>query len=357
MLIPRYQSMLKVKFTMFFVCLMLFAAANVYADDSVQDYSKGPLIGKNLFIPFLIHYNFPSLPAKSGEQFDLQYSVSLYYVNDNCVAEDKEIMSKMTGRSYIKEYISRDYESLAVQLGLAYNFTKQLQIGVDARAYFYYGGFLDSIIEGFHGLFSFQNGGRELYLQNQIYINIPNDNGITMFLDKPAFSFGDIDLWGKWTFLENRHVSLAVLGAFKLPAGKLPALSGSGYPDAALGLLLDYRTARYITLYAQAGAVLPFNNSYLMFNGMAGLEIHPSAFFSFNVQMNIKTSPISNNIWNTSGTYYYDYSLPQTNLLAGFVIRHKNSRWQFYFEEDPITNQGTDITLNITFSHTVNLRK
>lgn len=348
--------MLKANFILLFVCFRLLSAAGAYADDSAADYSKGPLTGKNLFIPFLIHYNFPSLPAKSGEQFDLQSHVSLYYVNDSCVTYD-DAATGTPKRGYDKEFISRDYESWAVQLGFAYNFLKQLQIGVDMRVFSYYGGFMDSIIEGFHGLFGFPNGGREFFFQNQLYINIQNDNGITMFLDKSAFSFGDIDLWGKWTFLENKRVSLAMLGAFKLPAGKLSALSGSDYPDAAFGLLLDYRAARYITLFAQAGAVLPFNKSNLMFNGMAGLEIHPSDFFSLNVQMNIKTSPISNDIWNSNETFFKDYSLPQTNILAGVVIRHKNSRWQFYFEEDPITHQGTDITFNITFLHTFNLRK
>ena len=354
----RNQTLLQVKFLLIFMCVGLFAATASYAEDSTSDYSKGPLYGKNLYIPFLLHYNFPSLPAKSGEQFDLQYHLSFYYVNDVNYANNDMSQYAETKRRYIKDNITRDYESWVAEFGLAYNIFKQLQVGMDMRVFSYYGGYMDSMIEAFHNFFGFPNGKREFFSQNQVYINIPNDNGITMFLDKPATSFGDIDLWCKWTFMETKSISLAILGAFKAPTGRLSALSGSDYPDAATGLLLDFRAARYITFFTQAGAVFPFNNkSYTMFNGMAGLEIHPWKFLSFNMQMNIKTSPISNDNWNSRhGTYFKDYSLPQTNLLVGVVMRYKDFRWQFYFEEDTFTYQGADITFNISFSHTMNLK-
>ena len=348
----------------FFVCIWLFTATNSYAagpeadtaDIPAVSNSKGPLLGKNLFIPFLLHYNFPSLPASSGERYDLQYHLSLYYTNDVDYADNDGSWHKVK-RDYIRGNIARDYESLAVELGLAYNFLKQLQVGIDMRMYSYYGGFLDIIIETFHGIFGFPNAGREFFLQNKLYINIPNDNGITMFLDQPAVSFGDIDLWGKWTFFENGRVSLGILGAFKLPTGRLAALSGSDYPDAAIGLLLDFRALQYITLFAQAGAVFPFNKSYTMFNGMAGLEFHPWKLWSIIAQMNFKTSPISNSEWNSAhGAYFRDYSLMQGNFLLGAVYRNRNFRLQFYLEEDAINHQGTDITFNITFSRTINLK-
>ena len=333
-------------------CICLLCTAGVYAENTESDFSKGPLLGKNMLIPFLIHYNFPSLPAKSGERFDLQYHVSFYYIQDtNYRATDLSGYERKE-RRYDRQNITRDYEGCVAELGFAYNFSKQLQTGIDMRVFAYYSGFLDPVVEAFHGFYSFTNGGREYFLRNQIYINIPNGNGITMFLDKPAFSFGDIDLWSKWTFLENKRVSLAGLTAFKLPTGSLSKLSGSGYPDAALGLLLDFRTAFFLTLYTQAGVVLPFNGkSYPMFNGLLGVEFHPWEKLSLNLQMNIKTSPISDD-----NTGFRQYSLPQTNILAGMVLRHKNIKLHFYFEEDTFTHQGTDITLNVMFSHTINLK-
>jgi len=341
----------------------LLCFSGVYGEDSQgRDFSKGPLFGKNLYIPFLIHYNFPSLPAKSGERSDLQSHFSVYFTQDARYRTDMFLPEGNKGRSYNKAYVVRDYESFTAETGLAYNFLDELQTGVDMRLFLYSGGFLDSFIEGFHRIFGFSNGTRELYLQNQIYINIPNDRGSPMFLDKNTVSFGDIDLWCKWTFLENRAVSLAALGAFKLPTGRFESLSGSGYPDAAAGLLLDFRAARFISLYSQAGIVLPFTGKYYpMFNGLLGMEVHPWKAVSFNLQMNIKTSPISDSTipfgWNGDwGTNFNQFTLPQTNILAGLVIRLNGLRLQVYFEEDFLFNQGADITLGIMASYVVNLK-
>jgi len=347
-------------FAPIFLFIWLSGAAS-YAVDLSPDYSKGPLLGKNLYIPFLIHYNFPSLQAKSGEQFDFQYHLSLYYVNDASYTPRNPKTFYSEERNYDTENVLRDYESLVVELGTAFNIFKNLQAGMDMRVFSYYGGFMDQIIDGVHDFINLK-ASRDYFLRNQMYVNIPNNNGIAMYLDEPAAAFGDIDLWGKWTFFENRRLSLAALGAFKLPTGSLSALSGSDYPDAALGLLLDNRALRFLTLYTQAGLVLPFNNkSHPMFNGLVGFEVHPWRPISLNLQMNIKTSPITENTIHFSYTKflgvntanYYQYSLPQINLLAGLVIRHCDFTCQIYFEEDFIFNQSTDITLNVMFLHKI----
>jgi hypothetical protein len=333
---------------------------NIYADDSPQDFSKGPLTGKNLYIPFLIHYNFPSLPAKSGERFNLQYHFSAYKTQDARFRVD--ILPVYEGRRYDKEFVVNDHEGFAAELGVAYNILSEVQAGLDMRLFSHSGGFMDSLLEKFHSLFNFSNGGREYFLQDQIYINIPNDKGEPMFLDRSVVSFGDIDLWCKWTFLENDLVSLASLGAFKIPTGKFESLSGSGYPDAALGLLADFRVFQFVSFYTQAGIVVPFTRKYYpMFNGLLGMEVHPLKLLSFNVQMNIKTSPISDSSvpfgWNyLLGTNFNQFRLPQTNVLIGIVLQKNNFRLQFYLEEDAIFNQGNDFILALMFSHTIKLK-
>jgi hypothetical protein len=180
-------------------------------------------------------------------------------------------------------------------------------------------------------------------------------------LDAPASSFGDIDFWGKWTLLENRPLSFAAMAAYKIPTGSLASLSGSGSSDAAFGLLLDFRPGRFVTLYAQAGLVWPFNGkSYPMYSGLLGLEFHPWDFLSLNAQAHFMTSPISDNTVTSLlnrplGKTLYQYSLPQTNIVAGARIHHKGFALQLYIEEDPITNQGTDITFCMMLSYTFNI--
>ena len=360
----HYNKLLMKKFTIILIFVLQLCAANIFAEDSSSpDFSKGPLFGKNLYIPFLIHYNFPSLPAKSGEQFELQYHLSLYYVQDDRTRTDLLPPGYGGPRQYDKTLVVRDYEGCVIETGVAYNILKEVQAGIDMRLFFYYGGFLDPVLESFHNFFGFSGGSREYFKQNQVYVNIPNDNGVKLYLDKKTVSIGDIDLWGRWTFLENRKLSLAALAALKLPTGDLQSLSGSGYPDAAAGLLLDFRAARFISLYTQAGIVVPFNGkSYPMFNGLLGVEFHPWKFLSFNVQMNIKTSPLSDSVvpfgWNEEwGTNFNQLSLPQTNVLGGVVIRINKIRLQLYFEEDAIFNQGNDITFGLMFLHTIKIKK
>ncbi|MCL2479437.1 MAG: DUF3187 family protein [Treponema sp.] len=239
------------------ILLLQFCAASIFAANFSDDFSKGPLYGKNLYIPFLIHYNFPSLPARSAATGDLQYHTSLYYSQDSRFRED--ILPQYDGRQYDRAYVVRDYESCVAEFGIAYNFYRNFQAGADIRLISYYGGFLDSFVENFHNFFGFPNAARDRFLQNQIYINIPNDNGVSLYLDRSAVSLGDTDLWCKWTFFENSGLSLAFMGAFKLPTGNPDLLSGSGSPDTGLGLLADFRISRLFTLYTQAGVVLPFD--------------------------------------------------------------------------------------------------
>ncbi|GMO54285.1 MAG: hypothetical protein Ta2G_13180 [Termitinemataceae bacterium] len=300
-----------------------------------------------MFVPYLIFYNFPSLSARSGEQYDLNYHLSFYFVNDSRFKTNNPI-PRDSGRTYDTENVDRDYESTIGEAGVSFNPTANLQLGMDMRVMGYYGGIADAAIEKFHGIFGFPNGLRDYFLQNQVYVNIKNEQGLSLFLNKPITSFGDIDLWAKWTFFETKLISLAGLGAFKIPSGKLNALSGSGYPDFGFGAFLDLRAARYLTIYVQAGGVFPF---YLkpnpMFNGLLGLEFNRWKYISINAQVNIKSPPITND-------YYWK---PQTNILVGFIAELKDFKLQFYFEEDMITNQGTDLTLNITLSHKLHLAK
>ncbi|MDR0910552.1 MAG: DUF3187 family protein [Spirochaetaceae bacterium] len=320
-----------------------------------QDFYKGPLYGKNQFIPQMIYYNFPATSARSGNAFDLEYHVATYLSNDVMFQLDEKEYDKFiksnAPRSYPKKNVVRDNELWSNEVEVSFRPLSELQIGTNLRVLSYSGGFLDPIIEGFHGIFHFPNAGRDYFLQNQLYVNIPNDNGVPLFLDKPTVAFGDIDLWAKYTFWENKLWSLAAMGAFKIPTGRLATLSGSGYPDIGAAMLADVRPLWWLALYMQAGLVVPFDGrSYPMFNGVAAAEFSLSELFSLNAQFNIKTSALSHKTIKR-------IALPQTNFLFGFIFRHRQFTWQFYMEEDPFTYQGTDFTWNLMFSHKIPLQK
>lgn len=353
----------KYVFSLIFFNICIFICSATIQND---EYAKGPLYGKNMYIPYLIYYNAPAISAKNNNDFAIEYHLSTYILQDFITYPIIIPEGFVKGRDYLsKDFLAIDYESYISELGLSVYLKKQVQIGVDIRTISYCGGFIDAIIEGFHGVFHFPNGGREYWRQNVLKINIKNNNGLKLTLDDYCTSFGDIDFWVKWTFFKHRYVTLATLGAFKIPTGQLSKLSGSGYPDMATGLIVDVNPCKYVSIYSQFVFVLPFDSflpveqtPYPMYNMMISLEIHPLKCFSILGQFSFKTSPISGTSdflhgrFNTQNPPAF-FSCPQTNVLVGFEWKYKNFTWQFYFEEDPFLWQGVDITLNCMFKHKI----
>jgi len=335
------------------------------------DFSKGPLYGKNMYLPFLIYYNFPSIKASTKSEFEFSYHISNYYIQDFFSDSLKHYPYAINSNNLtdVKRYydtrdVIRDYESLVTEFGFSFNITKFLEMGTDIRLVAYYPGFMDPIIESFHHIFGFPGGAREFFDQYRVFVNIENHNGIRFYLDESSFSFGDIDLWLKYTFFEKKFISLAGIGAFKIPSGLLYKLSGSGYPDMAFGVLADFKPLWLLTIYSQVGVVIPFDSFNLsgqkpfpMFNGLLSIELNPTSFFSLIVQFNIKTSPIRGDKLFGWVPGWKLYDLPQINTLVGFKFAYKKFGWQFYVEEDSFTNQGADITFNLTFTHSVRFYK
>lgn len=335
-----------------------------------SDMSKGPIRAKNMYVPYAIFYNFPGLRAGAEDKYTLSYHLALYYTNDFFLDGIEQLTSLGTFGKYKEDYlpiVARDYESLTTELGISFSILKGLQVGVDLRLFSYYEGFLDSIIEGFHGAFGFPNGGREFKPRDEVEVNIRNNNNLDLTLNERTVAFGDIDLWVKYTFFERRRYAFAFMHALKLPTGSIERLSGSGYPDFALGLLADFKPVWILTFYVQTGLVVPLNGLFVysninpMFNGLIGVELNPFDFFSLIVQMNIKTAALSGPEIERYSSFTNDYdmvdnlALPQTNILVGLKFKYRSYLWQIYFEEDAFTNAGTDITIGLMFSHSINI--
>lgn len=347
---------------LFIILTTLKAAAGPYIRG---DYAKGPLEGKNFFIPQLIHLNLNGIDAAQGRPFLFNYHVALYYnqafnTNGNKLLKEDRISPTLYDHT---KYVSIDMEGVAAELGADIFLTRRLQLGLNLRLISYYGGFIDNIIESFHHIFNFPNGGRELFQQNNIFVNIESANGLRINLTGPTVSFGDIDLWVKYNLFHRKWIDLAVLGAFKIPTGRPEYASGSGGPDFAFAFLADFHPVWLFHIYIQNAVIFPIGtNGYLpypMYNAIAGFELSPHKIFSLLVQFNIRTSPLE-------GTYLYPnnlgikanfFSSPQTNILVGFKFQLKQFQIQFYFEEDAFTNAGTDFTINLRFSHQIRFRR
>ena len=337
-------------FKIYTILILIFAVSTpLFSFNEKFSYSKGPLYGKNIYVPFLIHQHLPGTEAVVKKPGTLTLYNTMYYSQAFSVYALKK---DEYGKIYPAERVV-DFESFVFESGLSYAINKNWEIGGMWRIISYYGGFLDAFTENFHNLFGFPNAGRELVPQYEVVIDFRTNNGMDITLNHATVGFGDIDLWGKYNFFRNRYVDSAFQFGVKIPTGNLQQVTGSEAPDFTAGLLLDVYPIKYLSLFFQAGIVVPLNSivpaqykPYPMFNGLAAIEISPFRFFSIVAQMTFRTSPVTgdNLIMNNLGIIADKVGSVQTNLQVGVVFEYNQWRFQIYFEEDTFTNAGTDYT-------------
>lgn len=310
---------------------------------------KGPLKGKNYFMPFLPFYSFPGLGASGGEKNSLSLSLSQYYIQD-IVTEFHQIGSTLVKERFV------DYEGYILEPTLSFHPLDSLETGLTTRLHTYYGGFLDPVFQAFHDLFDFPNGGRESYPDGDVYINLVTTSGIDLRLTEPLASLGDTDLFVKWNFLSHTYFDLAFFSALKLPTGSMEKISGSGYADLAFSLLSDFYAFKRLVFYLENGIVIPGQNFAGLssspppvYHLLAGAEFLVTPKFSLLLQFKLNTSTIEE---GTLVPINIGYSVklvkPLTNLQFGAVWTAGPVRMQFFLEEDAFTNNGADIIANFT---------
>jgi hypothetical protein len=353
------------------ILLAMWTSSMLYGQEDGQadeNWSKGPLVGRTWYLPFSIYYQYPGYSARSGKQFEFQYRISQYYLSDFSATfatdyQNTPVDNPPEGYPPAM-YVSRDFESYNAELGFSFRPFRQLALGIDLRLVSFFGGFLDPVISSFHNLFGFPNGGREYAPSSQVFVDIQNASGVQFTMDSAAVSIGDIDLSARYTFIEGGKLAMAAYGAFKVPTGRIESLSGSGYPDVALGIATDYRSGRHVSLFGHAGMTIPFDsflpgatskpNPFIV--GMLGVEMTPVSAFSINVQLNLKSpslEPLLEDDLHWIFTGINRLRLPQIGLLVGCIFDWRGTRWQFYVEEDPFTNAGVDVAFNLSFTRTV----
>ena len=91
------------------IVFFLSTAFSLYGNDS-----KGPLIGKNYYVPFIPYYSFPGYAAAPGERNHLSVSISQYFIQD-MVTEFHQIGSNLEKERFI------DYEGFVFEPTVSYN--------------------------------------------------------------------------------------------------------------------------------------------------------------------------------------------------------------------------------------------
>ena len=339
---------MKIKLILLFLITSTFT---LLANDA-----KGPLVGKNYYIPFVPYYSFPGLAAAPGEKHMINFSMAIYFIQD-IVTE-----FHLIGNDLVKERFI-DYEGSIFEPTVSFNLLAGLEIGLTTRFHTYYGGLWDSVIEGFHDLFGFPNGGREYYPLNDLYINLHTSSGIDLSLTEPVAALGDTDFYIRWSFLSLNFMDMALFSAIKFPTGSPQTISGSGFPDLGFSLLVDFHIFKWLSVYIQNGIIIPgqlfINGSASpepMYSALASIEFIVSPHLSIISQLRFNTSPIlKGSVIPENISYSVKLHQPMTNILAGVVLQFSGYRFQFDFEEDAFTNNGADLIINFTVSKSFKL--
>lgn len=332
------------------IFIVFISSLTLYSGDG-----KGPLWGKNYYIPFLPFYSFPGMEAAPGEQYDLNFIIAQYYIQD-MVTE-----FHVSGSHILKERFV-DYEGYILEPTISYNIGNAVEVGLTSRLHFYYGGIFDSFFEAFHKLFSFPNGGRGSFPSNDVYIRLHTSSGIDLTLTDPQMALGDTDLFGKWSFLSLNFIDLALFSAVKIPTGSMDNVSGSGYFDLAFALLADFSVTDWFAFYLQNGLIIPgqlFVEEHPplpIYSLLASLEFILSSRLSILAQFRFATSPIEEEtVIPENISYSVKLHKPMTNIMLGIAMDLSGYRLQFSFEEDAFTNNGADLIFNATVGKSFNL--
>ncbi len=160
-----------------------------------------------------------------------------------------------------REKIVLDGESYRLTLGLRYGLVKAVETGIDIPFLIYGGGFLDTVIQGFHRAFGFSQNGRDKVPRNRLLFEYQRDNGEVFRMDHDNYGLGDIRLLAGVQLYRDEGPdpgAVALRASLKLPTGDSRKFRGSGSTDVALWLSGsgDYRLGSgHAALYGGVGGL------------------------------------------------------------------------------------------------------
>lgn len=207
------------------------------------------------------------------------------------------------------------------------------------------GGVLDGIIQNYHDVFGFPNGGRQFAPKDRLLYRYTRNGETLLNVDRSGFSLGNIDLSAGWQVKPD----LALRALLMLPTGDSDHLSG-GNTGVALWLDFDPRIDPdsnwygFISLggsYNATSDVLPQFQRHAVLLGGGGIGYHLTGAFSLQAQF-YAHSPLYK---NTS-----ESALRRMGLQGAFGGRYAFSQYFAFeagFQEDLITNSSPDFSIHL----------
>ncbi len=217
-------------------------------------FSQSPATG-----PFMQRDQFPvrmlflGLRPETGDLLprrSIQWAVQFDYANT--YASTLPVGDTLIADDYYRAAPADEYrlfvdtESLRLSVDLDWRIASRLQVGVTLPFLKHGGGFLDGVVEGFHGAFNLSNGGREWAPQNDYGVFVVRDRRFWIrSVESADFRPGDLVVRMKTPLNRGgEQVVMAIAGALKLPTGSLETLTGSGGWDFQAAFFATWRPDR-----------------------------------------------------------------------------------------------------------------
>jgi len=140
------------------------------------------------------------------------------------------------------ERLYLDGETSRLAIRLRYAPSERLEVGIELPLLQHDGGYLDSLIDGWHDFFNLPQGKRPFREQDVLEFTYVGSAGDAVGLLDSARGFGDARIFGGWRWSDDGHNAVALRFGVKFPTGDARRLLGSGGTDISIGLAGDIDT-------------------------------------------------------------------------------------------------------------------
>lgn len=135
------------------------------------------------------------------------------------------------------ESIVLDGETFRTTLAVRYGLARGVEVGLDIPFVAESGGFMDSMVAGFHDAFSLSQSGRDTTSKNRLLYRYSRDGREQFAIDRSNGGLGDVRLSAAVQIHhddESPDSGVSLRAAVKFPTGESGTLHGSGSTDLAL---------------------------------------------------------------------------------------------------------------------------
>lgn len=243
-----------------------------------------------------------------------------------------------------------DGETVTMTAGYRRPLGRRFEIGIEVPYVIHHGGRLDRVIDEFHDLFGFPQGGRDDAQRNKIDYVIRSAGTSYIDFQDSKESLGDIRFSGAFGWLQEVDRALALRGSLKLPTGDADKLTGSDGTD--LAVWIDFTDRRWLSrlgleltmtggvLLMEEGELVPEEQNDVALFGHLGLSYPITARWTLKAQLDGHTELIGTGLDQVSGEAL------QGSVGARFAFNRKF--WtDVALSEDLVSDSSPDVVFQL----------